>query len=628
MKTQLQLIHDIQVVSPDEFATSQQIEVDLNTDIRTIASLKVAWILFASDIAPHFKNSSCDQISAFNNSYITNTFDASIARYGINDLEVTDSTSDIPQIVNNFTGLRSNTNYNFTLCLRDEELADTIDWSHSSTTFVTRENGFSIAKVKIDLDSFLAEDEIVFFICKLNMFLEISNTTIASSKGEFCPSSRLLQSTEPSLKKERSLEVSRNYLSCLIYGNPNSETTDTSVSSILISLTETTFYQNFFYQNSTGSIIHVTKVSHNGDVDIIAPVFSTLSISLQTLNDQLIISNVSLSGPAQGYLHLYLIPESNVTNNAKMTEITNRLPQLAPNDGLYTKRSFFVDDVTAYTINGIDNATSYLLFMIATNDDPGEFALRTQTTFFYVPATSSLNITTGTGLFIGIEVGALVVLLFIWIGLFRGDLVSRCFGKKKQQQSKLWQTALPDNPKGHLMSINSDNLQKTSKDERIKASIMTSLNLHGNLASAETMKSHETETEQLTPRSMMEEPPASHRINISPFLTARGCLDFKGDGVLDSEPGLGMIPNMQEKLEKMTMSQKSEQVFGKDTQQPLDVEGSLKQSECLQNGTPTNFNHPLIKLFRNSEVSISNAGGDREGSIHAESVVIDQNIEI
>lgn len=556
LKAQLDLITDIQLKSAGLFCTQQELTVNLSPDVHSLISLDLIWILFARDIASSYQNCTCDELysALASNSSALHSFPRSVARFGANNLNLTGlSSTPSPYIDQIFSSLRANTLYNFTICMRDRGLKDAMDWDSSSAEFTTKDNGYSVGKVRIELDASLAETEYNGFLCKLVEFVGISMDKISTSEGVFCTKGRRLQSDDQS---RRLLQISSNYVDLLIYGDPLLEGIDTSVTSTVAILESSGFMLNFFYQDSSARIVHVESVVYGGKIYLNAPYFSSSQASTQLIQSDLLVSNISVDG-TDGYLYLHLLPYNGSDSyNFTLSLEMNSLPETLPSGGLTVKHSFSINESSVYKIPNVSSSVTYLLFLTATNEDVSQYALRTPTLMFLIPApdgevNASHKLTSGA--LIGLEIAAIAIIIVIWLLIFKGESLKKLtvFRRKRRRNSQ--------KPRDKVASIivskdDPENIQlgcshRAKEDSANKTELTIPLPLiNPKSDNGEILKSP---LSQFSPISFIEaQRPKTGDIERSQSANDKLHLGIENSSVLNNDSNLSLIPSRRQKTDR------------------------------------------------------------------------------
>ena len=413
------------------YSTSQDILAELSEDVLSINDLKVFWILFAKDIAPDYANLSCSNIQEIVSNNYTQAFSASILQIGTHGLGYINYTNSYG-IYLRITGLRAALNYNFTLCTQQPTVSTKL-WDSGTIEFTTKNNGYAIRKAKLTLDTDLPSEDFAPFLCALASDLSVNNSVIITSDGYSCNSEnarRLLDyQSHEKLNRRTLTATSTNKLDLLIYGDPTSETFDSSTSEILDKLTSQSFMDSFVYTTSSATasskgIVRITEMSIGQSIIPEAPVIVTETVSYEVKGNIMFFPNITFSG-VDGYAYICLVPNNSQTDIAPPSSaliISSMKPSSqSTDDYIIEKIRFYNGEALAVIIEGINPNTSYNIVIFGTNEDQSSFAFRTPRLIMQAilgTTLPKLSIELSYFTLIATEVGAVVFLIITWVSLF------------------------------------------------------------------------------------------------------------------------------------------------------------------------------------------------------------------
>ena len=440
-------IKSIEALSLLQYSTSETVLTELSADISSVNDITVYWILFAKDIAPDYETLSCDNIQEMVTNNLTQGFPRSVLQtgdFGFEYLNFTDSYG----IYLNFTGLRAALNYNYTICTHqfNNQL-----WDSGSIEFTTKDNGYAIRKIKLTMDTNLALEDLSSFLCALTSALRITNSTIITSEGCSCTSEsaesarRLLNDRNqqnPILNSNRRTlaSASTNQLDLLVYGDPTSETIDSTTTQIIEKLSSKSFMDSFVYSSSSTTTVSskgtvkISEVSIGQSIIPEAPKLVTETVSYEVKGNIMFFPNITFSG-VDGYAYICLVP-----NNSQADTIVP-LPSSAlilsaaksrsepADDYLIRRIRFFNGEALAVAIEGVNPNISYNIAIFGTNEDQSSFAFRTPRLLIQAILGGSLpegSIGFSSFTFIATEIGAVVFLIVTWLGLFSKIKIKIC----------------------------------------------------------------------------------------------------------------------------------------------------------------------------------------------------------
>ena len=429
-------ITSIETLSLLQYSTSQTVLVGLSQEIDLVNQTKVFWILFAKDIAPDFTTLSCGNIQEMVTNNATQGFPQSILQMGASGLEYVNYT-DSYGVYLSFTGLRAALNYNYTICTQQFSTAPHI-WDSGSIEFKTKDNGYAIRKFKLTMDTYLPSEDLSSFLCALTSALSVSNSTITTSEGYSCNSEktcRLLDEQQSTLRilnsNRRTLaSESTNQLDLLVYGDPTSETIDSTTTQIIEKLSSKSFMDSFVYSSSSTTTVSskgtvkISEVSIGQSIIPEAPKLVTETVSYEVKGNIMFFPNITFSG-VDGYAYICLVPNnpqtSDISPSSALILSTSKSTSQSTDDYIIEKIRFFNGEALAVLIEEINPNTTYNIVISGTNEDQSNFAFRTPRVLIQAILGTSLpegSVGFSSFIFIATEIGAVVFLIVTWLGLF------------------------------------------------------------------------------------------------------------------------------------------------------------------------------------------------------------------
>ena len=463
------VIKSIASLSVLQYSTSQVVLAEFGKDVNSSA-IERYWLLFAKGIVPDYLFLSCDDIKSFFKGG-SSDFPSSVVQIGVDGFQYLAYTQS-HGFYSNFSGLRANTMYNFTICINrpDIEL-----WESGSIEFETKDNGYQIQKVSITTDNHIPQDELGSFLCALSSSMNVSNSTILTTEGISCNNSDAVfdnrrnlddQSVhEPSIPRAvsnlRSLIMTNNYqgtqLDLLIYGDAQSEQLDQTTRRVVSLLTSAAFTHSFTYtSHSSGSTVKIFRTSVNKQLFLVPPVSDTPNISYEIKGTTMLFPNLTASG-TNGYFYIYLIPNTSSPHHGlkfppSSSTIISSINTLATDEQAIMKRfKFFNGEAIAVEIDGVIANVTYNIIIFATNEDVSPFAFRTPRKLFQIVtgfALPPISREASTLIFIVLECFALIFLVFAWhylVSPLRICLNFKCL--RKRSNPHICKPQLVSNPK-------------------------------------------------------------------------------------------------------------------------------------------------------------------------------------
>lgn len=439
------LIKELLCHQPGEKSTMQTITALMGPDLTESDEATIYWMLFAKDIASDFETLTCDAIELLVSEDMNQEQLTGIFFNGKGRVAYSDSLYALVFSMD-FQGLRANTKYNFTLCVKAATYANST-WSQSSVDFRTKDNGNSILKYTVELTASLDVSETTDFICELINYLQLNETNIRAATGESCTTSRRILTSEFSVNKQERVLDALNSLELVFYGNAYTEDTDTTATQIASMFQPGGGIDGFLYQSASGNTIGITKGTYSGIVTQTPPFLSSQNFSTTFVNDKVMISGLTYSGN-DGYLYILLVPTflNYTLINTRMTILQKNLVfrngvNYSADGTIVYRRSFRSGIPTLVTINGIQPNISYNVSAFATNQDTSEYAVGTPTNILTFIVSKLfpgiLNVTSEgkIGVFLISELVAAILLFIVWMLLFNGrSRIVKLFRKQKAKK--------------------------------------------------------------------------------------------------------------------------------------------------------------------------------------------------
>ena len=267
---------------------------------------------------------------------------------------------------------------------------------------------------------------------------DISISTITTSEGYSCNSkgaSRLLDEQQSTLRilnsNRRTLaSASTNQLDLLVYGDPTSETIDSTTTQIIEKLSSKSFMDSFVYSSSSTTTVSskgtvkISEVSIGQSIIPEAPKLVTETVSYEVKGNIMFFPNITFSG-VDGYAYICLVPNNSQTSDISPSSAlilsTVKSTSQSTDDYIIEKIRFFNGEALAVLIEEINPNTTYNIVIFGTNEDQSNFAFRTPRVLIQAILGTSLpegSVGFSSFIFIATEIGAVVFLIVTWLGLF------------------------------------------------------------------------------------------------------------------------------------------------------------------------------------------------------------------
>ena len=430
----------------NRYSTQQNITVYFQDKVFStsdISSTSLTWVLFASDILPDFGALSCAQLTELftANTSVVNKLSAATIQYGQEGSFEISTETNSSMLSFQITQLRSNTNYNFTLCMS----SGSQDIS-SSITFTTRDNGNRIKVLALLLSETLATEEIQPFLCELTTAAGVEPSYVRPLIGKMCQTEneRLLEGMD--LPVIRLLEANGSQLQLLLYGNATTEDYDQSADQIASIFASPGLASSFSYSSFSGSTIIITGTNSGGYIDPTPPIFTAIAGNYERTNSSLYVTNLTLSG-ADGYIYLYMVREDdglNITDPAFPAALLTDFSSVAKSKNqIFYRKSFSTGQTLTIGIPNVPTDVYYQVLIFATNEDASEYAVRATTTYFIANGTVARRVS-GKLQVIMVSVAeglAVVSVVVAWVIMFKSNACQK--KNKKTLQSRKLSSDLP-----------------------------------------------------------------------------------------------------------------------------------------------------------------------------------------
>lgn len=424
-------LKQLAAISPGTYATKQTIMAvfDNSTDV------SVTWLLFAKNVLPELAYITCQQLQSIVSSSqpLFNELPSSIAMNGTTILTASTITNSMAASLD-FTGLRTNTTYNFSICYQSSTSSS---WSALSINFLTKDNGYTIENVVLGLSWDLAA-EINGFLCALVDNFGVSKNQIRTEQGQWCDETTNEIPVEEA-QDSSYLVTEAMELRLSIFGDAELEQQIFPANLIANQLTSSAFINSFTYLSRiTGKQYSIQHAYRQGSLALTLPSFATQNITIDQSSGEVFLTNIVING-SYGYLFVY-VEINRSTNNQTDLEFPSSTAIIAharegqiPNRGKVFRAPYFTNEPMGIAINGLQNATVYNFILFATNQDVSEYAYRTSMIIFQA-GIGDFTVSDDMGRYIFIGMEALSVVLIVAFAIF--------FFSKRKEASRIEVSAL------------------------------------------------------------------------------------------------------------------------------------------------------------------------------------------
>ena len=279
----------------------------------------------------------------------------------------------------NLYGLRGSTTYELKVCGDSNN-----DTDYQSLVFKTKDINYKIAKYNFCLNQQITATLIQDLLCFLKNYLNFPGDRIYSIDGKQCNQLYvgLMASPEPNSQHHRRLlqaanstgnYSSQNQVGVLLYGNPNTESIDTSVDQAVNQLS-TSNIVNLRFQDRSGKYVTVTSVDYQGDAAEFAPTVPN-DIVINTSPDSITLSNLEIEG-MRGYIYAMLSTdalEAPTQDEIKSSVVSSGN---ATSSGSNVSNYWYYGGMSPVEIkfSGLTNDKQYVIYYFASNEDITSYA--------------------------------------------------------------------------------------------------------------------------------------------------------------------------------------------------------------------------------------------------------------